>query len=71
MAIISAIGTKEFGGYGLLSTIPSLILVVLVSLLFYWWGRYSSFLFMNKRIKENKAKVKSKKLNKKILKRKK
>lgn len=61
MAIISCLGSRTFGGYNYLTTAESTILVIIVSLLFYWWGRYSSFLFMNMAIAEAKAKARRKK----------
>jgi len=46
IATVSCIGSKAFGGLNLLSTTESTILVIILALAFYWWGYYSSFLFM-------------------------
>lgn len=61
MAIISYIGTSDFGGINLLNAWESSVLVIVASLGFYWWGRYSSYLFMNMAIAEEKAKARLKK----------
>ena len=63
MAGVSYIGSRDFGGIGLLNTLESMILVILVALFFYTFGLYSSFRFIKGKIKaaEKEARRKARK----------
>jgi amino acid transporter len=72
IAVISWIGSREFGGMGWLSMTDSIMLVITVALIFYYYGLRSAFRFINakmiaeKKAARRKARQKAKTASKKV-----
>ena len=77
VAVISWIGSREFGGMGWLSMTDSIMLVISVALIFYYYGLRCAFRFINAKIMaeqkvvKRQARQKAKAVSKRAVKKKK